>query len=99
MAYKVVIKTLVFADAEDAFTWYNKQIDGLGNRFYHHFLNTLDNIQAKPLTFSYLKEPIRRCRMRSFPYKIYFTVEVFTISILGLAHSKRSNAYIRRRLK
>ena len=57
------VMELVFADAEDAFTWYNKQIEGLGNRFYHQFLNTLENIQAKPLTFSYLKELIRRCRM------------------------------------
>ena len=99
MAYKVVIKSLVFADAEDAFTWYNKQIEGLGNRFYHHFLNTLDDIQAKSFAFSYLKEPIRRCRRRSFPYKIYFTIEGSTIFILGLAHSKRSNAYIKRRLR
>jgi hypothetical protein len=99
MAYKVVIKPIVFSDAEDAFSWYNKQIDGLGNRFYHHFLNTLDNIQAKPLTFSFVKEPIRRCTMKSFPYKIYFTVEGSTIFILGLAHSKKSNAYIKRRLK
>ncbi len=99
MAYKVVIKPLVFADAEDAFIWYNKQIEGLCNRFYHHFLNTVDTIQAKPYTFSYLKEPIRCCRMKSFPYKVYFTVEDSTIFIIGLAHSKRSNAYIKRRLR
>lgn len=99
MAYSILIKPLVFLDAEDAFEWYNKQVEGLGNRFYHHFLATLDNIQANPFYYSYLKEPVRKCRMKNFPYKIYYFVERDTIIILGLAHSKRSSAYIRRRLR
>ena len=79
MAFSILIKPVVFVDAEDAFEWYNKQVEGLGNRFYHHFLATLDNIQANPFNYSYLKEPVRKCRMKNFPYKIYYIVGVFII--------------------
>jgi toxin ParE1/3/4 len=99
MAYKVIVKPLVFIDADDAYQWYDKQLKGLGNRFYKSFLVTLDNIQVNPFSFSYLKEPVRRCRMKTFPYKIYYIVEGDTVFILGLAHMKRSSAYIRKRLK
>ena len=99
MVYKIIIKPLVFFDADDAYQWYNKQVEGLGNRFYHHFFATLANIQANPLSYSYLKDPVRRCRMKNFPYKIYYIIESNTIVILGVAHSKRSGAYIKRRLR
>jgi len=98
MAYKVIIKPLVFSDAEDAFKWYNKKVEGLGNRFYNQFLITIETIESNPFAFSFLKAPIRRCKMKTFPYKIYYIVEEETIFILGLAHSKRSNAYVKRRL-
>ena len=99
MAYKVIIKPVVFSDVEDAFKWYNKKVKGLGTRFYNQFLTTIGNIQTKPFVYSFLKAPIRRCKMETFPYKIYYILEEETIFILGIAHSKRSNAYIRRRLR
>lgn len=98
MAYKLIIKPLVFTDVEEAFKWYNKQIDGLGSRYYNQFWITIENIKSHPFIFSYLKAPVRKCRMKTFPYKIYYIVEKETIIILGVAHHKRSNAYIRRRL-
>lgn len=95
----MVIKPLVFFDAEDAFIWYNKQVAGLGNRFYNHFIDSLKNIHANPFNFSYLKEPVRRYKMKTFPYKIYYILEVETVVVLGLAHVKRCSGYIRRRLR
>ena len=99
MPYKIVIKPLVFFDAENAYKWYNKQVDELGLRFYYNFLATIDSIHANPLNYSYLKDPVRRCRMKNFPFKIYYIIESDTIVILGLAHSKRSSAYIKIRLR
>lgn len=69
MAYKIIIKPLVFSDVEDAFNWYNKQVVGLGDRYYNQFWITINIIKSQPFVFSYLKPPIRRCRMKIFPYK------------------------------
>jgi hypothetical protein len=55
MAFKFVIKPIVFADAEDAVAYYEKKSKGLGKLFYDNFLTSLDDIQHKPFLFLILK--------------------------------------------
>lgn len=38
-------------------------------------------------------------KMKKFPFNIHYVVEDNDIIILGLVHVKRSNAFIRRRLR
>jgi toxin ParE1/3/4 len=86
-------------DAEDAVLYYEKQLVGLGKRFYNNFLASLNNIQENPFTHSFVKEPVRRFKVEKFPYKIFYIVTDETIFVIGLPHAKRSNAFIKRRLK
>lgn len=99
MGFEIVIKPIVFLDVDDAIAYYEKQSKGLGNRFFKHFLSTLENIQTKPFTYSFVKDPVRRCRIEKFPYKIFYLVSEQNIFIIGLSHAKRSNAFVKRRLK
>ncbi len=99
MVFKLVIKPIVIFDVEEAVNYYEKKVSGLGKRFYKQFLLSLSDIQHKPLTYSYVKKPVRRCKIESFPYKIFYTLSEDTVSILGVAHAKRSNAFVRRRLR
>lgn len=99
MAFKLIIKPIVFSDLEEAVEYYEKKVHGLGRRFYNQFLDALEDIQGKPFTYSYAKDTVRRCKMRNFPYKIFYLVSDNAIFILGIAHAKRSNAFVRRRLK
>jgi toxin ParE1/3/4 len=99
MAFKFVIKPIVFAEAEDAVAYYEKKSKGLGKRFYDNFLTSLDDIQHKPFTFSYIKKPVRRHLVSKFPYKVYYLISDETIYIIGISHAKRSNAFVKRRLK
>ena len=57
MAFRIVIKPIVFADAEEAVAYYEKKSNGLGKRFYNNFLTSLDDIEHKPFTYSILKNP------------------------------------------
>jgi len=99
MAFEIIIKPVVIDDATDIVTYYTQESDALGERFYNQLLATLIKIQTNPFTFSYVKKPVRRCKLSKFPYKIYYTINGNTIFILGVAHAKRSNAFVRRRLK
>lgn len=42
---------------------------------------------------------VRRYKIESFPYKIFYTLSKDTIFILGISHAKRGNAFVRKRLK
>ncbi|MDQ3683528.1 MAG: hypothetical protein M3352_10740 [Bacteroidota bacterium] len=99
MAFKLIIKPIVFADADEAVIYYEKKAAGLGKRFYAIFLHSLNKIQNKPFTFSYIKNPVRRCKVEKFPYKIFYTIEDDIIFIIGLSHAKRSNAFVKKRLR
>lgn len=99
MVFKLIVKPIVFFDLEEAVDYYEKKVSGLGRRFYNQFLATVEDIQKKPFTYSYVKNPVRRCKIEKFPYKVFYTVTKETTFILGVAHAKRSNAFIRWRLK
>lgn len=98
MAYSLIIKPIVFIDAEEAINYYQIKSKGLGNRFYQQIVNTLERIQTNPHTFSYVKEPVRRCIIKGFPYKIYYFISEDKIIVIGIAHAKRSNKFIKRKL-
>lgn len=99
MGFEVIIKPIVFLDADEAIFYYEEQVKGLGNQFYVNFLLALENIKANPNNYSFVKPPVRRCRVHKFPYKIFFLINGDRIFIIGLSHAKRSNAFIKRRLK
>ena len=99
MVFKLIIKPIVFSDLEEAVEYYEKKVTELGKRFYDQFLDAVNDIHGKPFTYSYAKDPVRRCKIKNFPYKIFYLISEDTVFILGLAHAKRSNAFVRRRLR
>jgi hypothetical protein len=99
MVFRLVIKPIVLIDADEAIEYYEKKLQGLGKRFYLSFLRCLEDIQSSPFTYSFIKDPVRRHLIEKFPYKVYYIVTDETIFVIGVSHAKRSNAFIKRRLK
>ena len=98
-AFEVIVKPIVFLDAEEAVEYYEKKLPGLGKRFYNSFLFALTEIEKKPFVHSYILPPVMRCKVKKFPYKIFYVIESSTLFIIGVSHAKRSNAFVKRRLK
>ena len=98
MAFELIIKPIVFFDVEDAISYYEQQSAGLGKRFYDNFLITLQSIQTHPHQYTFVYSSIRRCMIAKFPYKVFYFIDGEKVFVLGIAHAKRSNAFIRKRL-
>ena len=99
MAFKLVIKPIVFDDAEEAVAYYENKWTGLGKRFYNNFLQSLDDIKANPFTYTHVTKSVRRHPIKKFPYKVYYLVTNELIFVIGVSYAKRSNAFVKRRLK
>lgn len=99
MAFKIIIKPIAIADIDEIISYYKKESVELGERFYHHFLAAQIKIQTRPLSYSYIKKPVRKYNIPKFPYKVFYLIENKNIFVLGVTHAKRSNAFVRRRLK
>lgn len=95
MAFKIIVKPIVLWDLEEAITWYESERSGLGWDFFIHFEEAKERVLANPNAYQIIIPGIRR----KFPYKIFYTISENTIFLIGLIHAKRSNAFIRKRLK
>lgn len=99
MAFDLIFKPIVIFDVEEALEYYNLKIDGLGHRFYLQYLITLSKIKSAPFYFSYVKKPVRRCKIPNFPYKVLYVINEEKVVIIGVTHEKRSNTFVRKRLR
>jgi hypothetical protein len=95
MVYKITFKPIVFIDIEEAYLYYEKIVKGLGSRFYEKLLFAIKDIETNPTTYSFIYEPIRRHLIKGFPYKIFYIIKDTEVVILGVAHVKRSNKFIK----
>jgi plasmid stabilization system protein ParE len=99
MAFKVIIKPVVWLDMDEAVDWYKKKSPGLGKRFYKNFDRAIDKILERPTAYFFIAQNVRRVLFENFPYKLLYSISGNNIYILGVFHAKRSKAGIRRRLK
>lgn len=90
MDFKILIKPIVFVDAEEAVLYYEKKLLGLGKRFYEKFLTSLNKIHETPFTYSFVKGPVRRCRIEKFPYKIFTLLIPIRFLLLGYLMRKEA---------
>ena len=79
MAFKLIIKPIAFADADDGVIYYEKKVAGLGKRFYTIFLHSLSKVQKNHLHFLTQKILFRRCKIEKFPYKIFYFTQLKAI--------------------
>lgn len=60
---------------DDAFNFYEYELQGLGYRFIDEFKKGLKRIQMYPDAWSLIKDNIRKCVLKKFPYTIIYSVE------------------------
>ncbi len=78
------------ADAEFAeqVEYYEDAQPGLGRRFYHEVISSLEWIAANP-TAPRLRKNYRRVNLKVFPFYIAYVVEGDLIWVLAVAHGHR----------
>ena len=99
MVFNIVIKPIVFVDIEEAAIFYKKKSHSLSERFYKSFLQSVEDFRLFPQNYSYISKAVRRHGTKNFPFKVCNIVLNETIVVIGVAHAKRSNRYIKSKLK
>lgn len=97
MDFDLILKPIVYWDIDESIVWYEKKIKGLGFRFLQSFEEVIARIVNNPYSFSYLKRPVRKAKLKKFPYRIIYIITGHTIFILGVINVRRSNSFIKKR--
>ncbi len=82
------------ADLEIGVAWYEKQRVGLGADLREKVEDAVERILDNPAKhLRYKRKDIRKCRVKRFPYTIYFLELEDAIWIAAVAHDKRKPDY------
>jgi len=90
---KVIFSELAKFELEDAVSYYNAELKGLGKKFKREIRKSLVRIAKYPAAWPVEKNEIRKCTLHIFPYKIYYSIEKDHIFIIAIAHHKRKPRY------
>jgi len=85
----VIISTEAESDLNQAYLWYEKQIEGLGGDFLLCVDACIQNIARSPKIFQKVHKNIRRALIRRFPYGIFYIEQPDHIMIIAVFHARR----------
>lgn len=85
-----------FSDAAD---YYDRQDDGLGDRFIAHIQIVLARIHSNPLMVRCFDDECRKVKADKFPYLVIYLVVGEQIQIISVMHTSRRPDYWKSRLK
>ncbi|WP_454063633.1 type II toxin-antitoxin system RelE/ParE family toxin [Candidatus Nitrospira salsa] len=98
MTYELLVRPEAEQDLFEAFSWYEKQRNGLG----HDFLLQVDAgfrfLERTPLVFAELYRGIRQHLIKRFPYKIFYLVQHNAVVILAVVYGGGNPQWMRHRL-
>lgn len=78
---------------------YERCREGLGWRFLRAVQRAEDRIRNGPLVFPILRDEIRKCPVRRFPFNLLFRVDPDHVFVVAVAHQRRRPGYWLRRLR
>lgn len=88
----------VYDEMEDARSWYENKVKGLGVRFLDEVDRAMDAILESPDTWPNYSEETQRFLLHRFPFAIIYRHKEVKIQILALMHLKRKPEYWKARI-
>ena len=90
---KIIFTELAAKELLQARSFYEVEVTGLGEKFSSEIKSALKRISNFPTAWPILKNEIRKCIVRKFPYNLFYSIEQDFILILAIAHHHRKPYY------
>jgi len=85
----LVFRRGVGQDLADAFTYYEEQVEGLGEGFLSAVDSTFDAIERYPEMFAKVHAEARRALVSRFPYAVFYRAEPQRVVVFRVLHTAR----------
>ncbi len=97
MRHKIIFHHEIFAEIENALSWYDKKRMGLGDELEQKIFETLNSILSNPWLFAKVYKDYRKINLKIFPYSIIYRIKDETIIVLCFHHQKRHPKHWKKR--
>jgi hypothetical protein len=85
-------------ELDEAITYYDDQLPGLGFRFYGEVDAAIERIKHMPEAWTNIGPHTRRCILNGFPYALLYAIETDLILITAVAHLHRDPEHFKDRI-
>jgi plasmid stabilization system protein ParE len=85
----VVVRRLARLDIENAASWYENRVSGLGVRFVDEVDRCFESISAGPDQYPIVHRDIHRALLKQFPYAVFFVRRGETVTVIACIHTRR----------
>ncbi len=89
MIYKLQIREEAEDEIGEAYSWYEQQSEGLGERFISELEALFKKITLHPQHYKVARSVFRQAAIKSFPFVIYFEIVDKSIVVYSVFHTKR----------
>ncbi|MBL0744497.1 type II toxin-antitoxin system RelE/ParE family toxin [Chryseolinea lacunae] len=92
MPFNVVFHRAADQEFADGFSWYQMQLDGLGDRFTDAVHAVLSQIRSNPLMYAQRKNSFRAAKVKDFPFLVVYRISDKNriIVIASIFHTSRA---------
>jgi plasmid stabilization system protein ParE len=87
--FPLTVRRLARLDIEEAATWYEDRVGGLGTRFLEEVDHCLESIRSAPSRYPVVYRDVRRALLKRFPYAVFFLFRDETITVIACVHTRR----------
>ena len=89
MPVELIFSAKASRDIETIIKWYDDKSISAGDWFLTEVNTFISKIVKNPERFTIATTDVRRCLLKKFPYKIFFSFENNTVIILRIRHNKQ----------
>jgi plasmid stabilization system protein ParE len=89
MSYKLEIREEAEEEIFEAYSWYEQQTPGLGQRFIGELEAIFQKITLNPQHYKIVKSVFRQASVKNFPFVVYFEITNNNIVVYSVFHTMR----------
>lgn len=88
--FKIEISAEAENDFDSSYSFYYDESPGLANQFYRRINTGLENIKKSPHTYPLAHKNLRKYKVKTFPFVIYFQINGPVIQVIAIFHTSRN---------
>jgi len=90
--YQIKIDEEALLDIKEATIWYNRKLDGLGNRFSKQVKKQINSLKNNPFICEIRYQNVCCFPIKNFPFMIHYTIEQTSlfVEIFAVYHTSRN---------
>jgi len=96
---KVRLVSPAHKELDEAVSYYDYQLPGLGYRFFQEVVAAIGRIRFMPEAWTKIGDRTRRCILKGFPYALLYIVEPAEILITAVANLHRDPEHYKDRIQ